>query len=130
MDRVDFSTLRLKKVGSGKGRMYNGLDFVVANYDICMVVKGREKRIGIIDAYTFSNGLKYINNWKINANMRGQGIGTYILKKYFRGYYLYNGNDRVKSLYNRLGKPQSEFSTKENKKYIEAFASNGLFKIR
>lgn len=130
MDKIDYSTIKLKKVGSGKGSMYNGLDFIVSNYNICMDIKGVEKVIGIVDTYTFKNGLKYVNNWKINPSMRGKGIGTYVLKKYFRGYYLYNGNDRVKSLYNRVGKPQSEFSTKENKKYLEAFASNGLFKIR
>lgn len=130
MLEINLNKIKLVETAQGRGRMYNGIGFVDTKFDIIAEIDGKEKRIGIAETNVFDNGVKYVVNWKINPSLRGRGIGTFILKKFFRGYYLYNGNDRVKSLYERLGKPQSKFSTKENRQFLTAFSGTGLFKIK
>lgn len=130
MATIDLNSIRLQVFAKGRGKMYSGIGFTDIKYDVIANINGKDKKIGVVETNDFDNGIHYIANLKIDARLRGQGIGTALLRKYFRGYYLYNGNDRVRSLYERLGKPQSKFSQKESKQFLNAFSGTGLWKLK
>ena len=88
------------------------------------------KRIGRIETLSTSFGVNYVSQFKIDSRLRGKGIGTYVLKKFFKGYFISAGNPKVQSLYNRIGKGQDKFSGKENKMLAKSMGMWGTWRIK
>ena len=70
-------------------------------------------KVGEIRTLVTSLNLKYIEYIEIYKQYQNNGIATYLLAKYFKGYFISAGNTRVISLYNRIGRDQTRFTDDE-----------------
>lgn len=76
-----------------------------------------------------SKKIKYLSNIDIIAPFRSFGIGTYILKRYFSGYYIMADNSRASQLYARLGRAYNKFTHKEFEEFIRMCGMHGVYKL-
>lgn len=70
-------------------------------------------KIGEIRTLVSSLNLKYVENIEVYKPYQNNGIATYLLTKYFKGYFISAGNLRVISLYSRIGRNQTKFTDAE-----------------
>lgn len=70
-------------------------------------------KIGEIRTLVSSLNLKYVENIEIYKQYQNNGIATYLLTKYFKGYFISAGNMQVIPLYNRIGRDQTHFTDEE-----------------
>lgn len=71
------------------------------------------EKIGEIRTLVSSLNLKYVENIEIYKQYQNNGIATYLLTKYFKGYFISAGNTQVIPLYNRIGRDQTHFTDEE-----------------
>lgn len=133
---VDLDRVFLQKQSQDViANLSGGRSIIETVYSIKYKVGGKLPiSIGTIGTWTVPGGAKYLAGIDINWIARNNGIGTYLLKKYFSGYYILAGNQRVVSLYERLAKKRfNELSKKELKELSEIimyYNGYGTFKLR
>lgn len=99
--------------------------------ETCYLIKHGKLPVGKVYTWTYPGGLKYLSLIEINPIFRRFGIGRFILQKYFRGYFLIAGNNRVKSLYNKIGRPVDKFKKKEAIDMLKTFtAENTPYRLK
>ena len=125
-NNIDYNKITLLQKKIREEHFGPGVSQVIKTFDVMY----DNKRIGTVETYASSLGLNYISNLKVLSQFRNLGIGSYLLKKFFRGYYISAGNPRVTALYERLGKNQSKFSAKENKLLAQHMGMWGTWKIK
>lgn len=129
-DDLDFKSIQLVK--TGKGRTSNlfgiGVDTNVIWYNIVMRIKGKFVKIGECETFEFDNGIKNLNFIKVNPSLRNKGVGTYVIQKFFKGYFT-SGNEKLFAILRRIAKLNKKFTSKENKAYNKAFNGRGIWKL-
>lgn len=123
---INLNDIQLIERNKRKENFGDGVYQVITKFDI--VENGR--RLGIIETLNTSLGLNYVTLIKVNPSVRSKGISTYVLKKYFKGYFISAGNPRVTNLYNRIGKSQDRFNSKENKLLAQGVGMWGTWRIK
>lgn len=129
--QIDTSRIQLKEVESG------GADNLYSSFDdeeniIYHVYKIKYNHLTIGTVVTVINkarGIKYLSNIDIIAPFRSFGIGTYVLKHWFSGYYIMADNTRAGQLYARLGKRYNKFTRKEFEEFIQLLGMKGVYKL-
>ena len=133
---IDLASVYLKEAYTSS---FNILDdtFIETGYDILQDIKIKNKKesvcLGEIAKVENKNHVGYITGFEVSPEFRGLGIGSTVLTKYCKGYYIGAGNSRVVSLYNRLGKSAKDFTLVEKREALTTALSEdtlGLFKIR
>lgn len=127
--RVDFNKVKLVEVQHGPASDFD--DSVTSDADFHVFkIKYNFLTIGaVVTIINRANGTKYLSNIDINPAFRSMGIGGYILKRYFSGYYIMADNDRTGRLYQRLGKHYSKFTRDEFEAFISTTGLRGVWKL-
>jgi hypothetical protein len=125
--KIDPNKLVLKKVEQGEPSTLGpfSLDGTYYVYKI----KYNHLTIGTIVTVVGNNGVKYLSNIDIIAPFRNLGIGSYLLRHYFSGYYIMADNSRASKLYARLGKMYNKFTHKEFEDFIRLCGMHGVYKL-
>lgn len=129
--QIDPNRIQLKEVESG------GADSLSSAFDdesnvVYHVYKIKYNHLTIGTVVTVINkarGIKYLSNIDIIAPFRSFGIGTYVLKHWFSGYYIMADNTRAGQLYARLGKKYNKFTRKEFEEFIQLLGMKGVYKL-
>lgn len=125
---VDFNKVKLVKVETKPADYYDETiaDGVTINI---YKIKYNFLTIGTIITLINNNGTKYLSNIDINPAFRSMGIGGYLLKRYFSGYYIMADNDRAGRLYARLGKAYNKFTRQEFEAFLSTVGLKGVWKL-
>lgn len=123
---INFNNIKLVLKKKRMEEFGEGVSQIIKRYDILL----ENKKVGEIETLETSLGLNYVSYIGVNPAFRGKGIGGYLLKKYFRGFFISAGNQRVQSLYNRLGRNQNKFTNKENKLLARNMGMWGTWRIK
>lgn len=126
--KVDFNKVKLVKVETKPADYYDETiaDGVTINI---YKIKYNFLTIGTIVTLINDNGTKYLSNIDINPAFRSMGIGGYLLKRYFSGYYIMADNDRAGRLYARLGKAYNKFTRQEFEAFLSTTGLRGVWKL-
>ena len=124
-DQINLNDIQLKLVNKHR-EDFDEVSQETKVYDIML----GGKKIGKIETYHNSFGMNYVSQFKISPQLRSKGIGSFVLKKFFKGYFISAGNPRVRSLYNRIGKGQDKFTGKENKILAQSTGMWGTWRIK
>lgn len=107
--KIEFDNIELVE-GISFTEVFDNKEFqTITNFSIIY----NSIKIGEIRTLVSSLNLKYIENIEIYEQYQNNGIATYLLTKYFKGYFISAGNIRVISLYNRIGRDQTRFTDDE-----------------
>lgn len=126
--KVDFNKVKLVKAETKPADYYDETiaDGVTINI---YKIKYNFLTIGTIVTLINDNGTKYLSNIDINPAFRSMGIGGYLLKRYFSGYYIMADNDRAGRLYARLGKAYNKFTRQEFEAFLSTVGLKGVWKL-
>jgi hypothetical protein len=127
--QIDFSKIKLKNVENGHADEFDesiadGSDYHV--YQIKYNILPIGTVITITNRFT---GTKYLSNIDIIAPFRSRGIGGYVLRHWFSGYYIMADNKRAAKLYARVGKVYNKFTHKEFEEFIKLAGMQGVYKL-
>lgn len=136
IENIDLSSVRINRV---KRAVYKqerawGMSKDVAEWFTILIKRpsnpNKEIVIGEVTTWIYGNGVKYVAWIKLRPEFRGKGIGTAVIKKYFRGYYIDAGNKRAANLYAKLGRGFDKFNKQERNSYNSALQSKfGTFRF-
>lgn len=127
--RVDFNKVKLVEATKGPATEFDESVTDDADFHV-FKIKYNFLTIGaVVTIINRVNGVKYLSNIDINPAFRSMGIGGYILKHYFSGYYIMADNDRAGRLYQRLGRHYSKFTRDEFEKFISTTGLRGVWKL-
>lgn len=128
--QIDYNKIRLKKVDSGKADVYWGSEVGDDVYYEIYKIKYQVLTIGsIVLLFNKAKTIKYVSSIDINPAFRSRGIGGYILKHYFSGYYIMADNPRAGKLYERLGHSYAKMTTKELREFLSLNGMHGVWKL-
>lgn len=127
--QIDFNKIQLKKVEDGHA---DEIDSSQADGNDYHVYKIKYNHLTIGTVVTVTNRIentKYLANIDINAAFRSRGIGGYVLRHWFSGYYIMADNSRAARLYARLGKIYNKFTHKEFEEFVKLAGMRGVYKL-
>lgn len=127
--QIDFSKIKLKNVQNGHADEIDssteeGNDYHVYQIKYSVLTVGT-----VITVTNRIEGTKYLSNIDIIAPFRSRGIGSYVLKHWFSGYYIMADNTRAGKLYARLGKVYNKFTHREFEEFIKLAGLRGVYKL-
>lgn len=128
--QIDPSQIQLTEVE--KGRASDLGPFADEENSIYHVYKIKYNRLTVGTVVTVTNsstGVKYLSNIDIIAPFRSFGIGGYVLRHWFSGYYIMADNSRASKLYARLGKAYNKFTQKEFEEFLNMTGMHGVYKL-
>ena len=127
--QIDFNKVRLVKVDSGKASDLEGSIGDDAYFEFYKI-KYSVLTIGCVSVlFNKAKTIRYVNSLDINPAFRSRGIGGYILKHYFSGYYIMADNSRAGKLYARLGRSYAKMTTKELRDFLALNGMHGVWKL-
>lgn len=128
--RVDPNKIQLKEVDKGKASDWGIVQDEENSFLHVYKIKYNRLTIGtVVTLINEATGTKYLSNIDIIAPFRSLGIGGYVLKHYFSGYYIMADNSRASRLYARIGKAYNKFTRKEFEEFIDMCGMKGVYKL-
>lgn len=128
--RADPSRIQLKEVEKGKAADWGIIADEENSFYHVYKIKYNRLTVGtVVTVINESTGVKYLSNLDIIAPFRNLGIGGYVLKHWFSGYYIMADNSRASRLYARLGKSYNKFTHKEFEEFIRMCGMHGVYKL-
>jgi hypothetical protein len=127
--QIDFNKIQLKKVEDGHADEVDSSQSEGNDYHVYKI-KYNHLTIGTVVTVTNRiENTKYLANIDIIAAFRSRGIGGYVLRHWFSGYYIMADNSRAARLYARLGKIYNKFTHREFEEFVKLAGMRGVYKL-
>lgn len=127
--QIDFSKIKLKNVQNGHADEIDPSTEEGNDYHVYQIKYGVLTVGTVVTVTNRIEGTKYLSNIDIIAPFRSRGIGGYVLKHWFSGYYIMADNTRAGKLYARLGKVYNKFTHREFEEFIKLAGLRGVYKL-